>query len=84
VLGRELEDLFPVAFLPRDHALAVAIMSYNGGIDFGLLGDFDAMPDLEEFGRMLGESRDELVAAARSSGSNGRRGGRAKAPAATQ
>jgi WS/DGAT/MGAT family acyltransferase len=87
VLGRELEDLFPVAFLPRDHALAVAIMSYNGGIDFGLLGDFDAMPDLEEFGRMLGESRDELVAAARSSGSNGRtgpRGGRAKAPAPTQ
>ncbi len=31
VLGRELEDLFPVAFLPNHHALAVAIMSYNGG-----------------------------------------------------
>jgi diacylglycerol O-acyltransferase len=70
LLGRELEDVFPVAFLPRDHALAVAIMSYNGGIDFGLLGDFDAMPDLDELGRMLEESRDELIAAARS-GSNG-------------
>ena len=51
VLGRELLDLFPVAFLPRDHALAIAIMSYNGGIDFGLLGDYDAMPDLDELGQ---------------------------------
>ena len=33
VLGRELQDLFPVAFLPEDHALAVAIMSYNGSVD---------------------------------------------------
>ena len=50
VLGRELQDLFPVAFLPRNHALAVAIMSYNGSMDFGLLGDYDAMHDLEDFG----------------------------------
>ena len=35
VLGRELQDLFPVAFLPKRHALAVAIMSYDGGMDFG-------------------------------------------------
>ena len=30
VLGREMHDVFPVAFLPKDHALAIAIMSYNG------------------------------------------------------
>jgi diacylglycerol O-acyltransferase len=65
VLGRELQDVFPVAFLPRDHALAIAIMSYNGGIDVGLLGDYDAMPDLDAFADMLLESRDELVATAR-------------------
>ena len=47
VLGRELEDVFPVAFLPDHHALAVAIMSYNGGIDFGLLADYDAMDDVD-------------------------------------
>ncbi len=47
VLGRELEDVFPVAFLPENHALAIAIMSYNGGIDFGLLADYDAMDDVE-------------------------------------
>jgi diacylglycerol O-acyltransferase len=71
LLGRELQDLFPVAFLPRDHALAVAIMSYNGGMDFGLLGDYDAMPDLDAFGELLVEVRDELVAMARAARSNG-------------
>ena len=47
VLGRQLEDLFPLAFLPKNHALAVAIMSYNGGLDYGLLGDYDALPDID-------------------------------------
>src|SRR4051812_12743810 len=65
VLGRELLDLFPIAFLPRNHALAVAIMSYNGGIDFGLLGDYDAMPDLDELGRDLEVALEELLVAAK-------------------
>jgi len=65
LLGRRLLDLFPVAFLPRDHALAIAIMSYNGGIDFGLLGDYDAMPDLDEFCRNLEVALEELVVAAK-------------------
>jgi len=64
VLGRELQDLFPVAFLPKNHALAVAIMSYDGGMDFGLLGDYDAIPDLERLGEMLSESLAELLEAA--------------------
>jgi WS/DGAT/MGAT family acyltransferase len=64
VLGRELLDIFPIAFLPRNHALAVAIMSYNGGIDFGLLADYDAVPDLDEISDHLNASLAELVAAA--------------------
>ena len=40
-------DVFPIAFLPREHALAIAIMSYNGWLNFGLLGDYDALPDLD-------------------------------------
>src|SRR5919199_1646147 len=56
VLGRELLDLFPVAFLPENQAVAVAAMSYNGSIDFGLLGDYDAMPDIEELAKDLEES----------------------------
>jgi WS/DGAT/MGAT family acyltransferase len=63
VLGRELQDLFPVAFLPENQALAIAVMSYNGRMDFGLLGDYDAMPDIEDLGDALRESLAELVEA---------------------
>ena len=43
-------------------------MSYNGGIDFGLLGDYDAMPDLDDFARFLDDARQELVDAAAGDG----------------
>ncbi|MGH2980854.1 MAG: WSD1 family O-acyltransferase, partial [Solirubrobacterales bacterium] len=65
VLGRELEDVFPVAFLPQNHALAIAIMSYNGRINFGLLADYDAMEDIDEFCEGLAESLAELLEAAK-------------------
>jgi diacylglycerol O-acyltransferase / wax synthase len=64
VRGRELEDVFPVAFLPENHALAVAIMSYNGRINFGLLGDYDALPDIGRIGDGIEASLAELVALA--------------------
>jgi diacylglycerol O-acyltransferase len=67
LLGREMEEIVPIAFLPENHALAIAIMSYNGKVDFGLLADYDAMPDLEDFGVMLEESLAELLEAARAS-----------------
>jgi hypothetical protein len=65
VLGRRLQDLFPVAFLPQHHALAVAIMSYDGGIDYGLLGDYDALPDIDVIAEGIEESLAELLRAAR-------------------
>ena len=73
LLGRELQDVFPVAFLPRDHALAVAVMSYNGGMDFGLLGDYDAMPDLDEFAGHVEQSLRELLDDAKAAGGPPRR-----------
>jgi hypothetical protein len=77
VRGRELLDVFPVAFLPRDHALAIAIMSYNGQMSFGLLGDYDAMGDIDAVAEGIEASLAELVALARRetggrSGANGR------------
>jgi WS/DGAT/MGAT family acyltransferase len=64
-IGRELEELAPVPFLAADRALAVAIMSYNGSVDIGLIGDYDAMYDLDEFGSDIGESLAELLDAAK-------------------
>ena len=64
VLGRQLEEVFPVAFLPENHALAVAIMSYNGRVSFGLLADYDSMEDVEVVAAGVEESLAELDKAA--------------------
>ncbi len=81
VRGREMTDVFPVAFLPKDHALAIAIMSYNGGMNFGLLGDYDALPDIQEIGDGIEAALAELVALAKKqrrppTGSDGASAGR--------
>jgi WS/DGAT/MGAT family acyltransferase len=64
VLGRQMEEVFPVAFLPENHALAVAIMSYNGRICFGLLADYDSMDDVEVIAQGIEDSLAELEEAA--------------------
>ncbi|HEX5928361.1 MAG TPA: wax ester/triacylglycerol synthase family O-acyltransferase [Solirubrobacterales bacterium] len=64
VLGREMEEVFPVAFLPQNHALAVAIMSYNGKVGFGLLADYDSMEDVELLSEGIAGSLAELEQAA--------------------
>jgi len=61
--GRELRELVPLAFLPENHALAIAIMSYNGALEFGLLADYDAMPDLDYVAESLEDSLHELMTA---------------------
>jgi diacylglycerol O-acyltransferase len=70
VLGRRLQDMFPLAFLPKNHALAVAIMSYNGRIEYGLLGDYDALPDIGVIATGIESSLAELVAAAQNGGAS--------------
>ena len=65
VLGRELTGVFPIGFLARRHALAIAIISYNGQVNFGILADRAAMPDLDRISAYLGEAVEELLAAAR-------------------
>jgi len=65
VQGARMTSVFPIAFLPKDHALAIAIMSYDGQMNFGLLGDYDAMPDLDAFGDAIETCLAELVSLAR-------------------
>jgi diacylglycerol O-acyltransferase / wax synthase len=48
VLGRRLQALYPVVPLAQRQALGIAVMSYDGHLGFGLLGDYDALPDLEQ------------------------------------
>jgi diacylglycerol O-acyltransferase / wax synthase len=67
VLGRELDEFFPVAFLPPHQALAIAIVSYNGEITFGLLADYDSMEDVDEIAEGISAAIAELDEAARDS-----------------
>ena len=64
VLGRKLQNLYPIAFLPQNHSLAIAIMSYDGEVNFGLLADYDAIPDVNDLAEGISESLAELVALA--------------------
>jgi hypothetical protein len=61
VLGRRMEHIYPVPFLAGERSLAIAIMSYDGGMDFGLLGDYDAMPDLDVVAEGIESALAELL-----------------------
>jgi WS/DGAT/MGAT family acyltransferase len=62
VLGRKMESIFPMVPLARRQALCVGIMSYDGQVNFGLIGDYDAMADLDSFGLDLEAATAETIA----------------------
>jgi diacylglycerol O-acyltransferase len=64
LLSRPLRAMYPVVPLARRQALGIAIMSYNGRLAFGLLADFDAVPDLEDLAGELERAIADLAAAA--------------------
>jgi hypothetical protein len=64
--GRKLEQFVPVAALPANQTLVVAILSYNGRLVVSLLADWEAVPDIDDIIRCLEKSVAELAALARS------------------
>jgi diacylglycerol O-acyltransferase / wax synthase len=62
--GRELIEAFPMVPLTKNQGLGVAIMSYNGRINFGLVGDFDVLFDLDLLAEDVEASLHELAEAA--------------------
>ena len=79
MLGRELDTMFPMVPLAENTALGIAILSYNGQLNFGLITDFDALADVEALADSLRASIDETVSAARASSATGN-GGRRRKP----
>ena len=79
VLGRKMESIFPMVPLARRQALCVGIMSYDGEVDFGLVGDYDAMADLDSFALDLEGAMEEIVATLPAQRANGQRTTRARA-----
>jgi diacylglycerol O-acyltransferase / wax synthase len=78
LLGRRLEVLYPVVPLAQRQALGIAVMSYDGHLGFGLLGDYDALPGLEEIAEDL---RWAIASLARAAGVRPRRTRPARRPA---
>ena len=64
IQNHELLDVFPMVPLAMNQRLGIALMSYNGAINFGLIGDYDSMPDLEDVAGHLGAALEELADAA--------------------
>jgi WS/DGAT/MGAT family acyltransferase len=64
VLGRRLQVLYPVVPLAQRQALGIAVMSYDGHLAFGLLADYDALPELEAIAQDLRWAMGSLARAA--------------------
>jgi WS/DGAT/MGAT family acyltransferase len=57
LLGRRLREIYPfVPLSPQNHALSIGVVSYDGRVFFGLVGDRDAVSDLDELAAAIGES----------------------------
>jgi WS/DGAT/MGAT family acyltransferase len=64
LIGREMTAAFPMVPLAPGQALGVAIMSYNGAINFGLVGDYDIMYDLDDLTEDFHDALEDLARAA--------------------
>ena len=62
--GRRMIDPFPMVPLAKNQGLGIALLSYAGRINFGLVGDFDVMYDLDDFADDIQDSLAELAAEA--------------------
>jgi hypothetical protein len=56
LMGRELQAVFPMVPLAKRQAVCFGIMSYNGQVNFGLIGDYDAMADIDSLAHDLRET----------------------------
>jgi diacylglycerol O-acyltransferase len=61
-LGREMLEVYPVLPLSGNTTLGVALLSYNGSVGFGLLGDFETTSDIGELAEGIEKSVAELLA----------------------
>jgi WS/DGAT/MGAT family acyltransferase len=58
---RELLDIVPLVPVANNLNFGVAIVSYNGRVDIGLVADFDAVPDLDLIAELFDQSLAEIA-----------------------
>jgi len=63
LLGRRLRSIHPfVALSPQRRALSIGVISYHGGLHFGLVGDRDRMRDLDALAGFVEEELEAVGA----------------------
>jgi diacylglycerol O-acyltransferase / wax synthase len=61
IAGARMVETYPALPLSPGHAIALGVTSYDGGVYFGIVADWDAVPDADVFGQCLEEALAELV-----------------------
>lgn len=61
-MGHVMTEVYPVVPLSDNTTIGIALLSYNGTIGFGLLGDYDAAPDLAVLAEGIEKALAELLA----------------------
>jgi diacylglycerol O-acyltransferase / wax synthase len=64
VAGREVVRLLPIPPLALQLRTGIAILSYADHLSFGIIGDYDAAPDVEELATGIERAIDRLAALA--------------------
>jgi WS/DGAT/MGAT family acyltransferase len=63
LLGRRMLEVYPfVPLSPQSHALSIGVISYDGGVFFGLVGDRRVVADINELERCLAQALEEQTA----------------------
>lgn len=65
IMGCKVTDVLPVPPIAMQLRTGVAVLSYADDLFFGILADFDAVPDVDEFARGVEVAVARLVASAR-------------------
>jgi len=59
-LGAQMREVLPIVPLAADHAVGIAILTYNGAAAIGINADCDSVPDLDVLARGIEDSLEEL------------------------
>jgi diacylglycerol O-acyltransferase / wax synthase len=64
--GAQLREVFPLVPIAAEHAVGIAIFSYDGNVVFGINADRDTMPDIELLRDGIEDSLDSMLRLAHS------------------
>lgn len=59
--GRKLKEVYPAIPLSGHRAVSIGVTSYNGRVFFGIVGDREAIPDIDVLGQCILDAVNELL-----------------------